>query len=358
MESSDSPLRPSSEHPVKQWLLLTGGRLTVTAVLLVAVFLLLVGLSQLRPWDMYRLLDETDAVSTLFSVLLSGAILLVSIVVSINSIVLSEEITDIDAQQERISASIEYRRHIEDFIEVDVTPAQPSEFLTAVLYAISSYTRSLQQIVEENDNEAFQQHVHEFAEEVGEDVDHARSTLENAELGTVKVLLAGLDYDYSGQLHAARGFKRTYADDLTDEEEEAIDTLIETLKFFATGREYFKSLYYKRELARLSSRLLYVSLPVIVFTSYVLLAIHSTVIPDVTVTGVSSLLWFLMFAYTVALAPYVVLTAYTVRAATITLRTLAAGPFLLQNRNDIDPLEWEDLDNEYDWKLPEAAADE
>jgi hypothetical protein len=138
--------------------------------------------------------------------------------------------------------------------------------------------------------------------------------------------------------------------DADDEEIELLSNLIDTLKLFATGRAYFQSLYYKREVAQLSSVLLYVSLPVIVFISYLLLALDANIIPAVRIGPLSLLSVFMLFAYTVSLAPYVVLTAYVVRIAAITMQTLAAGPFIVRQRDhrniaeltmDADPDQWD-----------------
>ena len=346
------------ENHVKQWFLLTGSRVMVTGVLLALVFLTLLGLATIRPLQLRTLLTETNAVKTLFSTLLSGAILLVSIVVSINSVVLTQEITDIETQQERVSASIEFRRHIEETIEPDVTPARPAEFLTTVMYAISEQTETLLRQSKQKTNESYQDRMEGFAEQVEAEISHARATLGRTRLGTFGVLLAGLNYDYSGQLHALRTLQRRFNSELTEDDHDAFGSLVETMKHMATGREYFKSLYYKRELARLSSILLYVSLPVIVFTSYVILALDAGLFPDVRMFGISPLLVSVLFAYTVALSPYLVLTAFVVRATTITLRTLAAGPFILQESRHIDSFDWERPTTSRDWSLTDGDTDD
>lgn len=353
-----SALTQSGENRMKQWFLLTGPRTLVAAVLLAVVFGSLLALALLRPLDVRNLLTETTAVQLLFSTLLSGAILLVSIVVSINSIVLSQEITDIENQQERITASMEYRRHIEDFIRADVTPARPAEFLTAVLHSVFRELGSLRQIAEDSSDGEFRDRAVEFVDRAVEEVEYTRDTLESAQYGSVAVLMAGLDFDYSGQIHAARTLKREFYNELDDDGQDAVDGLIDSLQHIATGRAYFKSLYYKRELAQLSSRLLYVSLPVIVFTSYVILALDAGLFPDVRFLGLSSLLLSLSFAYTVALAPYVVLTAYVVRASTITLRTLAAGPFVFQEGSTVRSFDWEGLDESRDWELSDYTDEQ
>ena len=186
----------------------------------------------------------------------------------------------------------------------------------------------------------------------------ARRTLADARMGSFRVLLTGLNYNYSGELHAARGLRHKYGEDLSEEARTTVDEVIHTLKHVGTGREYFKSLYYKRELAYLSSRLLFVSLPVIVFTSYVILALDASLFPDIVVFGLSPLVLFVLFAYTIALAPYILLTVYVIRAATITIRTLAGGPFILQEGSEIESLEWDPDTPSREWDLSERTEEE
>ncbi len=356
-EDLESALSRPGENRVKRWILIEGQRWIVTGALLLAVFALLLTLSLLRPGPVLQLLTETNTVKTLFNTLLSGVILLVSIVVSINSVVLSDEIADIEGQEERTQASLDFRRRVEEYIESDVTPARPAEFVRVVLYTILDQMNELQEVAADSGNEEFQARLEELGDKIATDVEQAREIVGDAEFGTFRVLLAGLNYDYAGQLHAVRYLEQTHGDDLSAEEREVIDQLIDSLVFFTTGKEYFKSLYYKRELAKLSSRLLYVSLPVIVFISYVLLAVDAGQFPDTWVFGIPPFVLFVTVAYTVALAPYVVLTAYILRAATISLRTLAAGPFILQRGSDTERLDFEDYDDELEWQSERASDD-
>jgi len=338
---------PSSLHErVTHWVLLEGRRESVTAGLLLGVLTGLIVLSIVRPVDMYALLQDTNTAQTLFNTLLSGTILLVSVVVSVTSIVLSEEITDIENQRERIDASIQYRGEIEEFIESDVSPARPADFLRTILRIVDQQASTIAGIADEDDIDGFSEDARTLAEEATAEAERAGEILSDARFGSFKVLLAGLNYDYSWQLHVARRLKRKYAEELTDDQEAAIDDLVETLKIYATGREYFKSLYYKREFARLSSRLLYVSLPTIVITSYVLLALDSNLFPDVTFFTLTPLAVFVTAAYTIALTPYVMLTAFVLRAMTVTLRTLASGPFVLERGNELDEFDWDETDVE------------
>lgn len=334
-------LSQPDENTVKLWLLFTGNRLVVSGVLLAGVFAAFIGATTVNPVNMRDLLTETTTLTTLFSVLLSGTILLVSIVVSISSVALSQELTDIENQQERINAAIEYRKQVEGFIEEDILPAHPAGFLLAVLSAMYRTNQDLESIAEESTNSDFQIQVDSFVEQVTSDIEQAQQLLDGARFGSFRVLLVGLTYNYAGQLHAVRALKQEFEETLTDKEEEVIDDLIDTLKFFATGSEFIKSIYYKRELAQLTNRLLYVSLPVIVFTSYILLALNADLIPEMVVFGVSPLVVFVGFAYTVALTPYIVLTTYVLRVTTVTLRTLASGPFILPSGSKNEGFDWD-----------------
>ena len=110
-----------------------------------------------------------------------------------------------------------------------------------------------------------------------------------------------------------------------------LDELKRVLKLFAVGREYFKTLYYTREVADLSRTLLAVSLPAILVTVTTILAINANLLPDVWMLGLPPLLTFVAISFTVALTPFLVLTSYMLRLATVTRRTATAGPFNLRS---------------------------
>ena len=342
---------------VVKWLLFTGDRSVVAVVLLGGVLASFVLLALARPVDIEQLLSETTTLQDLFLALLRGAILVVSIVTSISSIVLSAEIADITTEEERVDASLEFRRRAEEMIEAEVSPGRPADFLQTILYTVYTETLQLQSAAMASDDEAFRTEVEAFADDVLTDAKATAETLDGAQFGTFRVLSAGLHYDYSWQLNTARRLEQQYDESLTDSQRAALSDLIDTLKFFGTGREYFQSLYYKREMARLSSSLLYVSLPVIVFISYLILALDGNIIPNARIGRLSTLSVFALFAYTVSLAPYVVLTAHVIRLAAVTLRTLSAGPFILRPRPQHDVVDVEVEPDPNQWDRPEEAND-
>jgi hypothetical protein len=125
------PLLPFGAGGFKfqRWLFLEGNRATVTLSLLLFTFVAMLISGMAWTFEMQKLLTETQAVQTLLNTLLSGIILLVSIVVSISAIVLSYDITSLDAQQDRIEATTEFRRDVERLTDVHQNPTDPESVL-------------------------------------------------------------------------------------------------------------------------------------------------------------------------------------------------------------------------------------
>jgi hypothetical protein len=341
---------------VRQWFMITGNRLAVALVLLGVVFLSLFAWGMVRPLEMRTLLTETTTVQTLFNTMLSGIILLVSIVVSVNSIVLSQELTSLDQQQGRIESSMEFSRDIGDYVSDGVAPTTPPAFLDVLLDTISDRVTDLRDICAEVPDETLNDDFDTFAAKVQTHIDEVNTQLEGENSGTADILLAGLSYDYSWQLYAVRQLRAKHEDALPSEGKDVIDELLEVLKHFATGRGYFKTLYYEQEFANLSNTLLYVSLPAIVFLSHFLLALDAAQIPEVDILGVDPLMIYVIFAYTFALAPYIVFTSFLIRSTVVARRTLGAGPFVV--RHDTVVFRGEKSDDEDEGETEEGETED
>ena len=81
---------------LRRWVLLEGNRYAITGALLTVTFVSIFAIGTIWTFEMRLLLTETEAVQTILNTFLSGIILLVSIVVSINSIVLSYDMAHIN----------------------------------------------------------------------------------------------------------------------------------------------------------------------------------------------------------------------------------------------------------------------
>ena len=313
----------------KQWLYVSGDRRMVTASLLGFAYVVLLGLWFLDPVEIQSVLDETNTVQQLLNTLLSGAILLVSIVVSINSLVVSQELTPIGSQHERVVESWDFREEAAQAVGTDVSPAAPGEFLDTILGAIGRKLEDLDAVHEDLDSEARGQ-VADFVTETRKEIDLTRDILATDEYAGVNVALFGPVYDPSSYIDDARAIRLRHESAFTDEVNATMTDIVSALQYFATAREYFKTVYYKREFSYLSRDLLYTGLPAILVISYVLLAVDAQFFPGTTL-GVSNLFLFFSLAYVVALAPFLVLTAYVLRAAIIAEKTVSAGAFIMES---------------------------
>ncbi len=314
---------------LRRWLLLEGNRYAVTGALLTMTFATILLLGSLWTFQMQRLLTETEAVQTILNTFLSGIILLVSIVVSINSTVLSYDITHISAQQDRIEGMREFRRKLNRIAATERNPTNPNTFIQVMAQTIRERANDLEGVANKTDEE-FAKDIKEYVDSISETADHLETSLDQSEGGQFGVLWLGLETDYGPMMDQTRSFTSRFQEEPSDISDDPFDELMEALELFATGREYFKTLYYSKEISGLSRTLLVSSFPSIIATTLMILAIDAHLLPSVGVFGLPPLLTFVSISFTVALTPFLVLTSFTLRIATVARETTGAGPFVLQ----------------------------
>jgi len=308
---------------LKRWVVLDADRLAVTGALLTVVFTTFMGIATFWTFQMQTLLTDTSTVQTILNTLLSGMILLVSIVVSINSIVLSHDITSVETQENRIQGAIKFRRDLGELTEDGENPSDPSSFLRVMSRIISARARALttdldgveQKLVEDIDEYAAS--VSDAAEQLG--------AVEETSGAEFAVLWKGIGFDYGSHIERSRTLGSS-----RDASSEGFDDLIEAFELFAIGKEYFKTLYYTKEVSQLSRTLLVVSLPAILFNAAAIIAINGGVLPDGQILGLPPLQTFVAVAFTISIAPYLVLTAYMLRLSTVARLTASDGIFSLK----------------------------
>lgn len=324
------PLPRSGKIDLIRWILVEGNRIAVTAMLLSFVFVSLMSIGTFWTFEMQRLLVETPAVQTILNTLLGGIILLVSIVVSINSIVLSHDLTTVGKQEDRLENVMQFRRDIGRLTETGTSPTDPISFLQLMADVIAERAEKLEQTVHGHDQELVDE-ISEDAEEIIESIDSLNRSFEDAVRGAeLSVLWHAYEVNDSHYLERSRMHKTTYQNSLSEDVEERLDDLIEALNLFTVGREHFKTLYYSQEVAELSRTLLVIALPAILINSSAILAINAEILPEYWIFGLPPLQSFVATVFTLSLAPYLVLTAYTLRLATVAKRTANTGPFSLQ----------------------------
>jgi len=313
---------------LKRWFLIRGNRYSVIIILLLFTFLTMLLVGTIWTFQMQQLLTESSAVQSLLNTLLSGIILLVSIVVSTSAIVLSYDITSLDAQSDRVEATMEFRREVERLTDGHESPTDPESFLRAITGIIEVRAEQLAEPPTSADRE-FERELQAYTQSVMETVSDLNESLDSLEQQQLGALWEGLDVNYGPHLNRSDRFTLDYEDQFTTESREQFDELVSALHLFAMGKEYFKTLYYAREISKLSRALLLISLPTILIVASATLAIDARLLPDFWLFGLPPLLTFVSAIFTVSLAPFATLTAYMLRVATIAKRTASAGPFTL-----------------------------
>jgi hypothetical protein len=252
----------------------------------------------------------------------------VSVVVSINSIVLSYDITSVTAQEDRVEAAVDFRQKLDRLVESNADPTKPSTFLQMTAEGIRERAQALEAIAEEAEAE-FARDLQEHIEGVTETASNLEQALDPPHGGKLGVLWLGLETNYGPFINRSRSLMLRYQTGSETESTEEFEELIRAMELFAVGREVFKTLFYTQEVARLSRTLLVVSLPSILITGIAILAINANLLPDIWLFGLPPLLTFVAATFTIALIPFLTLTAYMLRLATVAQRTAGTGLFSL-----------------------------
>lgn len=107
-----------------EWLLLDGNRIAVTGLVLAIIFGTLVAV-ELAGWVP---MNQIQPVYYLFSALVGGNITLITVVVSINQLLLSRELKSPGELESQMEGVIEYRKSVEESAG-EIAPVKPMGFL-------------------------------------------------------------------------------------------------------------------------------------------------------------------------------------------------------------------------------------
>ena len=328
-EAGSEDRRDGPFRRLVEWVFLYGNRRQIALLLSVLILLSLLVVGTTWEFEMERLVTETRAVQTLFNTLLGGVILFVSVVLSINTAALTQEFAPLQTKLTQIEDSIELQVELEEFVDEGVSPAGLGPFFEFVIRAVRSETDVLRESAANAEDEELRADLLALVDEIEGSLSQIERRLRGENPRLALVLLSGLDFPYAHHINVVRRLRATHRDELSAADREALNSLLRSLTVFASGREYFTTLYFKRELRNLSSNLLVLSLPVIVFTAYVLLAIDANLFPEVSLPGVEPRLLYVDVAFVIALSPYVLLSSYMLRIVTVSKHSLESTVFSL-----------------------------
>ncbi|WP_254535424.1 hypothetical protein [Halomarina litorea] len=318
-------------------LLLETDRRTFAAGLFALILLSLVVVGIAFPATA-SVLREGDTVETLFNALISATITGVTIVLTLNQLVLSQELGAVGDQRERMAEAMDFREEVEDVLEAPVSPADPSAFLRALVDVAGDRAERLGEVLDTNDDE-LREYVDSLVASTTGNANQVSESLEGEKFGQYSVLSAALNFNYSWKLYAARRIHNDFADELNDEADEALDGLEEVLRLFGPAREHFKTLYFQWELIDLSRGIIFTAIPALVISIATLVYYDASVLGG-NFFGVNLLGVLVAVTSAIAVMPFVVLLSYVLRIATVTKRTLSIGPFILRDTDRDDDIDW------------------
>ncbi|QSW97823.1 hypothetical protein [Haloterrigena alkaliphila] len=312
------------------WVLLRLNRWLFTAAVLVIVFIVLVGTSLFDLAPHRVLVERHNATFWIFSGFIGAIITGTSIVVTINQLVLSQELGAVGDQRERMQNAMDFRKDIEETLEYeDVTPPEPAAFLYELVDGVEEEAQQLEETVADHHGDEIQEKVSGYVDDAVENAEVVKDDLEDAQFGTFDVIWNALNFNYSRKIYDARKIRADHSEDLSDEADNELDEMIQILKFFGPAREHFKTLYFQWELINLSRALLYVSVPALAVMGLLMMYIDGSALPG-TFLGIDNLVWLTSAGFVVGISPFIVFIVYILRIATVAKRTLAMGPFILR----------------------------
>lgn len=320
--SNDIAERPISRNRALEWILVEGNRLLITVGGSAMIFVLFFILSH---FGVIAFTNE-NSVTRMASGMIAGTFSLVTLVVSVNQLILSQEFSPAGDFRDRLEGVLDFRQDIEQTTGVPAAPAAPSQLLTLLAAAIQYRANTLATALDNHDDEEYQARAVRFADSVADSTEQIGESLDQTGGTAFDTLSTAVSYDNIWQLYAAKHL-RNDAPSLSEETVQKFDDLIELLQLFSTAQEHFKTIYLQRELTRFSQLTIYCGIPAVL--AAVLITVLYGDIGGGTI-AVMYLPYVTSFLATLVFVPLVLLAVYILRTATLTRRSAAIGPILPQ----------------------------
>lgn len=326
-ESGNELVAERAPGPV-EWVLLTGNRWIVAGGVLFVFFVVVGGVLAA---ELVAVAND-DTVTRSLSAFIGGNLTLITIVISINQLILSREFTTPAELRDRIREVVDYRQEVAERIETSATPATPDAFLDFLVTMLRETTVPLRDEALDNAPEDARRDLDAFTGDLIGEAEAISATLEQESVDQFQTLAVVLNAGFSVFLYDARRIQTMHGDSLSTEANDRLEDVVEVLEHIGVARQYLKVLYFQRELADLSRKILYVGVPALG-----LLLVTTWVYggePAPTVQG-QSLALLVLVTGTVAFAPLTVFFAYVLRIATIARRTASLVPFTIQEESPL-----------------------
>ncbi|WP_251342552.1 hypothetical protein [Haloplanus halophilus] len=300
------------------WLVLSGNRIAVAAVLLAAVVGVFATLTQV---GLLAVGPRSAAASAFASGFISGTVTLVTIALSINQLILSRVFGSPDELFEQLDGTRDLRRRVRDHAGDAVVPNDPAEFLGLVAETLTERANRLDS-ARRNADADLPDELGDYAAGIAA---YGESITAKIESGTaiVNVLEVILGTEYARNLTATEQVRNEYGDRLSETATAELDAIEDLLEAIAVTRQFFKTLSLQQDFARLSRVVAYTGLLALVVSVALALVYR----PDSVTVPAGTLPLVVSVGIGVIVTPMAVFIAYMFRAATIARQTVSVGPF-------------------------------
>ncbi|SFB68885.1 hypothetical protein SAMN05444422_101192 [Halobiforma haloterrestris] len=319
----------------REWVVVEGDRLTVATGISAIVFLLLLALNEIG----FVAFVNDDSITRLAGGMIAGTFSLVTLVVSINQLILSQEFASADDARTQLEGVIDFRNNVADTAKVPASPASPAELLELIVESIRHNARTLEEeVAPRGTDDEFGRLVDAYTNRVEASTDRIDDTLEKTKFGTFEAVSAAVAYNSAWQLYVAKQLRGRYGDAESPSEDvtAAFDDLIDALEQMTVAQEHFKTTYLQRELTRFSQLTIYTGVPAIL--SAMLLGFVYADLGGPTISAIY-LPFFVSGLIAVVVSPLALLVSYILRTATVTRRTASVGPMIPQKEPEAGPFD-------------------
>lgn len=316
-DSDDEPVTDQVPYPI-DWVLLTGDR----GLIAVGFLLLLWGLLEVR---LVGTANGGFLVRMLAS-LIGGNLTLITVVIAINQLIISREFSSPGELKEDVRGAIEYRQEVSDIIDFTTSPVRTDSFLNFLVTILRDEAVSLRDEAARTSG-LMRTDLESFTDTLIVQVEELKEILDDTSADRFETLLVVLNTNFTTDLHTGHRIQAVYGRSIPSEIESQFETVIEILEHIGVARQHMKTLYFQRTLTALSREILYTGIPALGLLVVTILVLSGDSGPTVSGTGLDGLV---IVTSTVAFAPLAVFFAHVFSIATITHRTGAMLPFVVE----------------------------
>lgn len=312
--ADSADVAPGDTHRLREWFLLDGNRLLIAAAILLSLFVALQFVPVATP-------DGTlpnAGLTRLFSAFIGGNLTLITVVLSINQLVLSRELRTPNELNDEIDAAVDYRDDVSISGKRDARPEAPGLFLEHVLARLADAVDRLDGAVETVDDTDVRHEAEGIVHTLDAEVRTMLGLLEERDVALFTALATILRYNFAAEYNGCRRLQRAQAGDQRKEFVGALAMIQQRIEDLEVARHYVKTIYVQIELAKLSRLLLYVGVVALSTAAIALTAVAA----DPTIHPMA-----VRVAITLGFVPFAVLFAYILRVATVAQRTSTFVPF-------------------------------